>query len=1128
MTATDDRLRQLLKAAPKSTDHLLTLLLDGLDWPIPDGLTWDDLQLKWDPEELHLDPEKVAKLSQISQIPRLKKDQNFGVWVLEFDGGRLPVGAIRRLVQRLVKNERARKGSGTHAQWALPDLLFFCLSAGEEHLLHVVNFREKDGKRVLNVLSWSNQPTPARLDLLVRRGVPDLFWGSPYGPKIVLSPEFGKGFHGYREGIKSAKALSARMAEVAQDVRDEVRALYEVETKDGPIRALFGDVRGQLLGDLTPDRFADVYAQTMVYGLLTARIAHPEEFKAEQSVSALKFDNEFLDAIYSRFRDDSDGVIDVDELGLNELAEQLANTDVDELLADFGADNQRDDPVVYFYEEFLAQYDPAQRKNLGAFYTPLPVVRYIVKTVDDALKSFGLPLGVADSTTWAEYVEARPDIAIPKRAEPDDAVVSMLDPANGTGTFLVEWLRQAKRNDKKAGEAAALSHASACEISLASYAVSHLKVSLDISEELREKVRLPIYLGDTLGTKHPHVIEELADPISTEGAHADEVKYDWNHNVLIGNPPYDRDASTKGGFVLARQEGDRSLFDDVLDDAKKHVIFSHTKSLNDLYVYFWRWAIWKVFEENTGPAVISMITSSSWLAGPGFLGLRRLAREVADEITVVDLGGAGRGARREENVFDIQTPVAIVTLSRKGASDRKTQAKARYVKVTGTRAEKLNHLQGLTTGAIYPSWTMLDSNWFAPLSPPMGGDDWQSYAAVADLFPWQQPGCQYGRTSPVAPSRVVLEQRWNRFVSTSDLADRAKCFNASSTGRNIHTKVAGLAKLAEEAVGSTPQPTVRYAYRSFDRQWAFDDPRWAKTESPSLWWSITPRQIFITSMMTNKMSGGPAATIATAVPDFHHFRGSYGGKDVIPLYRDAEGTPNVDLATLKVLSERLGTEIAAEDLFSYTFGILAGADYTLRFHEALETPGPRVPLTSDPHLFDLMVKHGQKLIWLQTFGERFGTSELHTTGIKWKSEPSRLPEAKSDIKYDPDSETLRVADGVLIGVPNDVYKFAVSGMDIIPKWLGYRMAKPAGRAATSDSPLDHIRPTSWSTEWSTELIEIVAAIKETLAIVPDGVALLEEIIAGPLITAGELPAVPPALRQPPKTKPGGLDDAGLF
>ena len=700
MTANEDRLRRLLKAAPQSTDHLLTLLLDGLDWPIPDGLAWDDLQLEWEPEELHLDPEKVAKLKHISQIPQLKKDQDFGVWVLEFDGGRLPVGAIRRLVQRLVKNERARKGSGTHAQWALPDLLFFCLSAGQEHLLHVVNFREKDGKRILNVLSWSNEPTSARLDLLVRRGVPDLFWGSPDGPRIVLSPEFGKGFRGYREGIKSAKKLSARMAEVAQDVRDEVRVLYEVETEGGPIRALFKDVRDQLLGDLTPERFADVYAQTMVYGLLTARIAHPEEFKADQSVSALTFDNEFLDAIYSRFRDDSDGVIDVDELGLNELAEQLAVTDVDELLADFGADNQRDDPVVYFYEEFLAQYDPEQRKNLGAFYTPLPVVRYIVKTVDDALKSFGLPLGVADATTWAEYVATHPDIEIPTRSKPEDPVVSMFDPANGTGTFLVEWLRQAKRNDKIGGEAAALAHASACEISLASYAVSHLKVSLDISDDLRETTRLPIYLGDTLGAKHPHVIEELADPISTEGAHADEVKYDWNHNVLIGNPPYDRVESTgTGGFITALQDGtSRSLFDDIFDDAKKHVIFSAHASLYNLYVYFWRWAIWKVFEENTGPAVVSMITASSWLDGPGFLGLRRLAREVADEIVVVDLHGDNKGTRKDENVFDIESPVAIVTLIRHGNGDRSTPAPVHYASYRGTRAEKLDALTELAAG----------------------------------------------------------------------------------------------------------------------------------------------------------------------------------------------------------------------------------------------------------------------------------------------------------------------------------------------------------------------------------------------------------------------------------------------
>lgn len=1129
MTANEDRLRQLLKAAPQSTDHLLTLLLDGLDWPIPDGLTWDDLQLEWDPKELHLDPAKVAKLKHISQIPQLKKDQDFGVWVLEFDGGRLPVGAIRRLVQSLVKNERARKGSGTHAQWALPDLLFFCLSEGQEHLLHVVNFREKDGKRILNVLSWSNEPTPARLDLLVRRGVPDLFWGSPDGPRIVLSPEFGKGFRGYREGMKSAKTLSARMAEVAQDVRDEVRVLYEVETEGGPIRALFSDVRDQLLGDLTPERFADVYAQTMVYGLLTARIAHPEEFKADQSVSALTFDNEFLDAIYSRFRDDSDGVIDVDELGLNELAEQLAVTDVDELLADFGADNQRDDPVVYFYEEFLAQYDPEQRKNLGAFYTPLPVVRYIVKTVDDALKSFGLPLGVADATSWAEYVAAHPDIEIPKRSKPEDPVVSMFDPANGTGTFLVEWLRQAKRNDKRGGEAAALAHASACEISLASYAVSHLKVSLDISDDLRETTRLPVYLGDTLGAKHPHVIEELADPISIEGSHADEVKYDWNHNVLIGNPPYDRVESTgTGGFITAWQDGtSRSLFDDIFDDAKKHVIFSAHASLYNLYVYFWRWAIWKVFEENTGPAVVSMITASSWLDGPGFLGLRRLAREVADEVVVVDLHGDNKGTRKDENVFDIESPVAIVTLIRHGNGDRSTPASVRYASYRGTRAEKLAALTDLAAGKANLVTAEASNNWHAPLIPVSGGANWASYPAVTDLFPFQQPGVKFNRTWPVAPSASTVRARWDRLVATSDLRERARMFVTPATGRNIYSRTGDLPPISTLKAGAPAEPIVRFAFRSFDRQWALSDVRSTALERPALSASMSSRQVFMTSLLTTRVGDGPCATVAAYLPDLHHFRGSYGGKDVVPLYRDAKGTPNVDLAAMNVLSGRLGVKVTVEQLFAYTFGVLAGTDYTKRFHEALETPGPRVPLTSDPVLFKTMTAHGAKLIWLQTFGERFGVGALPTSATTWKTEPSRLPEGKADIKYDPATESLRVADGVLTGVPEDVWTFEVSGMDVIPKWLGYRMSKPGGRAASSDSPLDHMRPTAWSTEWSAELVEIVAAIGETLAVIPDGIALLNEILTGPLIAADELPPVPDALRQPPKPGKAGAGQDGF-
>lgn len=1138
MTVDDTRLRALLTAAPKSTGDLFNLLYEGFDWPIYNTtLEADDILIDWAPEELHLNPDEVARLAGISQIPPLTTKQKFGAFYLRFEGGQLPIGAVRRLVQRLVTSKRSKSG-GKLPTWKLNDLLFLCHADGSQPVVHVVTFQEKDGKRVLRVLTWNDRPTDTRLTLLARRALEELQWTSDGGPRVVTDPSAGLGFAGYREGIKSAKVLSRRMAEVAQDVRDEVNGLLAVETAEGPMRSLYRNVQEKLIGDITPERFADVYAQTMVYGLLTARIAHPEDFKAQKSLSVIRFDNQFLDAIYSRFRDETGEVIDVDELGLADLAEQLATTDVDELLADFGADNQRDDPVVYFYEEFLAQYDPQQRKDLGAFYTPKPVVRYIVKTVDDALKSFGLPLGVADATTWKSYTAAHSDISIPLGVSPDDTVVSMFDPANGTGTFLVEWLEQAKRNAGLSGAEVALQHASAVEISLASYAVSHLKVSLDLPEGTREKARLPIYLGDTLGVPRREGLKGVDDPIGDEGRLADGVKFDRHHNVLIGNPPYDRvESEGTGGFITARTrgtqaEGFRSLFDDIFDDAKKHVIFSAHASLYNLYVYFWRWAIWKVFEQNTGPAIVSMITASSWLDGAGFLGLRRLAREVADEIIVLDLHGDGLGTRKDANVFDIQSPVAIVTLIRRGRGDRSVPAPVRYASLFGmTREEKLSRLSALAAGGERLETTVASANWHEPFIPVTGGADWADFPKLTDLFPWQQPGSMISRTWPVAPDKHTLERRWSAFTATSRHDERLKAFAPSKTGRTITTRVPGMTKLSELVEGDGHESIVRFGLRSFDRQWTFDDPRLAKTESPSLWASLSKDQVFLTTMTTTPLGDGPAATLATAVPDKHHFRGSYGGKDVIPLYRDTKMTANADPKLLALLTSRLrasnpsAPEVTVERLFAYTFGVLAGTDYGVRYAAGLETPGPRVPITTNPELFERMVGHGKRLIWLQTFGERFGEGTLQTSNIRWATEPSRLPDGRGDVAYDVATQSLRIADGTLVGVPEDVWTFSVSGMDVIPKWLGYRMVRPAGRAASSSSPLDFIRPTAWLHEWSAELIEIVAVIKESLALRPVGVALLDEIVAGVLLAADDMPDPPAALRQPPKR---GDDDYALF
>ncbi|MCZ7628533.1 MAG: hypothetical protein M5U19_05530 [Microthrixaceae bacterium] len=415
----------------------------------------------------------------------------------------------------------------------------------------------------------------------------------------------------------------------------------------------------------------------------------------------------------------------------------------------------------------------------------------------------------------------------------------------------------------------------------------------------------------------------------------------------------------------------------------------------------------------------------------------------------------------------------------------------------------------------------LPGGWFDPFEPVAGGQDWLDYPALTDLFPWQQPGCMWNRTWPVAPTHDLLVDRWSAFVAIEDPAARADAYVTPRHGRSITTRVPGLPRLVDLGPGAPSEPIVRFAPRSFDRQWAFADPRLAKTESPSLWASVSDQQIFLTSLLTSSIGRGPGATVATSVPDKHHFRGSFGAKDVVPLYRDARGTPNADPKALGAIGEGLGpgATAAIEDLFAYVYAVLGGADYTERFAEELLTPGPRIPLTADADLFAEAVAFGRELLWLHTYGERF--SEGHD-GVLGTLLPSiavdgrlTLPERPNDIEYDAGTQSLRIGDGKLTGVTPEVWAFEVSGMAVVKKWLGYRTARGAGRAASSSSPLDQIRPTSWADEWTTELLELLSVLQRTIDLQPRGIDLLDRVVAGPLIAASDLPEPPAELRKPP-------------
>lgn len=933
--------------------------------------------------------------------------------------------------------------------------------------------------------------------------------------------------------ITSVSDLSHRLAVRTADLRDRLLWLMAQGGEAGAA-ALGGyeSWKRHVHPEASERDFADGVSQVIAYGMVLAALSDADAdadedgyITVEEAREAIRDISPVMAAAFAPLVD-KPVLFEAVQVELGAL-ETLISA-INPARVNRSAD-RRGEPWLYFYEDFLSVYDPDERRQAGVYYTPLDVVRAMVRIVDHLLVDrFDIRLGFAD----------------PK--------VVTLDPATGTGTFPLAVIdRAAARLEALRGKAgasqAALSLAHnlyAFELLPGAYSVAHLRLSQRL-RELAPGFRgvAQVVLTDTLESPlDPQSQLSLfgdAEVLAAEQNRAKRIKLEQRVTVVLGNPPYRRverelQGRGSGGWVLdgkvpgrKGKRATKSLFDDILDVAREHTIFSHHASLYNLYVYFWRWAIWKAFEAHgDGPGVVAFITGSSWLTGPGFVGLRQLVREVCDEVWVLDLGGDNKGATPEENIFAIETPVAVVILARTCAKDRKTPAAIHYRRIQGTAAEKLAAMGKIADSddPLAGGWSTAPEGWREPFVPPTGGAAWQVMPGLDDLFPWQQPGCKFGRTWPISPDSKTLEQRWQRFVS-APIDEKPGLYVTAKTGRNINTKVAGLARLSTLQEGDIHQPIVRYGYRSFDRQWAFNDPRLATLERPGLWASMSDRQVFLIAPMTKMVSDGPCIVSTACLPDLDHFRGSFGGKDVIPLYRDREARePNITKGLPKLLAQRLDmAEPTVEDIAAYVYALLSAPRYQERFAEELKTPGPHVPLTSDAVLWSEAVAVGRELLWLHTYAERFQDSQAGrgkhiplVEGLGWDRPVVTMPQTPADIRYDAQAQTIEIGDGRVAGVRQDVWDYSVSGMQVVKKWLGYRTAKGAGRAASSKNPLDQIRPQSWPDEWNDELLDLLRVLTLTLDMHPAQADLLDRICDGPLISADELPKPKAAEKQPPR------------
>jgi hypothetical protein len=923
-----------------------------------------------------------------------------------------------------------------------------------------------------------------------------------------------------RKGKIDLKGFATLLAPLCRMLRDDVTDA--LQDPNSPLVQLAKEWRQLLFPDAPDEQFADGYAQTVAFALLLGRSEGADPLTLDSAEAALAAQHSLLSRALQVLTDPG-ARVEI-SASLNLLLRVIAEASPASLT---GPEN----PWLHFYEHFLAAYDFKLRKDAGAYYTPLEVVRAQVRLVDDLLvRRLSRPLGFADRG------------------------VITLDPAAGTGTYLLGVIEHALgKVEAEQGAGAVPGQATALaanlhgfELMVGPYAVTELRVS----RALRGRgAALPaggshIYLTDTLESPdaQPLQFPLFFKPIAEQHAKALNVKCKVPVIVCLGNPPYDRheaaagdNQARTGGWVRWGDDGKGTgaILRDFLDSAVAAGHGVHVKNLYNLYVYFWRWALWKVFEHETarGPGVVSFISASSYLDGDAFCGMREHMRRLCDDVWILDLGGEGRGTRRSDNVFAIQSPVAIAVAVRAGKAKKDRPAAVHYARIEGTREAKLAALDAIVDFATV-KWQNCPNDWQAPFRPA-GKGRYFDWPLLTDLMPWQHSGVQLKRTWPIGPDSETLERRWRGLLSAKD---RSRAFHGTGD-REVHGtyRVALTAKadwkpIAQLAKDAPMPPVVRYAYRSFDRQTIIADGRLMSRPRPDLWRAHGPKQVYVTSLLKHPLGGGPALTACCEIPDLHHLRGSYGGKDVLPLYRNADATEaNILPGLLDMLGKAYKRRVTPEDFLAYVYGALGQPAFTACYAKELETRDLRVPITRDAALFEKVRDAGARLLWLHTYGERFvpkGKQSAHVPrgdARCVRAVPGDLDGYPQSFDYNDAARTLRVGDGKFTPLAREVFEFEVSGLKVVQSWLKYRMKKGAGKKS---SPLDGIPPERWTSEFTTELLELLWLLEATVEGYPEQASLLDAVIASPCFRAAELPAVHDDARKPPSAP--GASDIGLF
>lgn len=885
--------------------------------------------------------------------------------------------------------------------------------------------------------------------------------------------------------IKSAQRLAVLMAGKARLLEHTLyQALISDENSDdnSDLRAQFETFKGVLIHDLNPADFADIYAQTLAYGMFAARLHDDtlDTFSRQEAAELIPKTNPFLRKLFSHVAG-----IDIDpriKTTVDNLADVFRATDVAAILKNFGKTTQTQDPIIHFYETFLAEYNPKLRKQRGVWYTPEPVVKFIVRAVDDILKSeFDLADGIADTSK----------IEIEKQTQTPDSrtktgykmvkelvhKVQILDPATGTGTFLAAIIQHIFHSqfENMGGiwssyvEQDLLPRLHGFELLMASYAMAHLKLDMLLADTGYEPIkpkRMQVYLTNSLEEHNPDTGTLFAGWLSAEANEANAVKRDAPVMVVMGNPPYSGVSANNNKWISDLIE-DYKYVDGEHFNERKHW-------LNDDYVKFIRYG--QNFIEKNGEGILAFINPHGFLDNPTFRGMRWNLLNTFDKIYTIDLHGNSLrqekclDGSKDENVFDIQQGVAITVFVKSGKKTNSALGKVYHYDLYGKRDEKYEFLSNKSLNEVGFKKVTYDTPYyfFNPKSF-VGKESYDEFINLDKLFRVYTSGIvTMGDNFILSDSETELNNRLENFLKNDVTPEQFR--KEFKLGKNypdwlINNKV---------KISNSDLTPVKIAFRPFDNKFTIYSEHllWRRRESVLSNMLYDDNYALLTGkqnksdtidsfFITNTISETKCAERTIQSYSFPLYLYPEQDTQTELLESKETRTPNLDLEIVADIAKGIGLTFTNEkeeiagtfapiDILDYIYAVLHSPTYRETYKEFLKIDFPRMPYPTDADTFWQLVALGSELRQIHLLESPKLAAQTKALGIGYPvggDNAVTRKMTKNSVGFEPDEVDNSIGKVWLndtqyfTNVPLIAWEFYIGGYQPAQKWLKDRQGR---------------------------------------------------------------------------------------